>query len=183
MTAITTAMLPYWVNTSGLADTALGTPPRLAIVPCPPGGQNLAEAIRLLRSQGIETLVSLLRADEGRVLNLEAEWRLCREAGITYKWLPVSDHSIPESMEEFRLVVDELQKDLRAGKAVGAHCFAGIGRSCMLMACLLCLEGLTASEAFARLRAARGLDVPDTWLQIQWVEHFAESLATGDKPL
>ena len=82
-------------------------------------------------------------------------------------------------MEEFRLVVDQLHRDLRAGKGVGAHCYAGIGRSCMLMACLLCVEGLQPDEAFARLSAARGLRVPDTWLQIQWVEHFAESLAAG----
>jgi protein-tyrosine phosphatase len=151
----------------------------MAIVPCPPGGEQLAASVRSLREQGIETMVSLLRADEARVLRLEAEGRLCREAGIDYKWLPVQDHSIPESMEEFRLVVDQLHRDLRAGKGVGAHCYAGIGRSCMLMACLLCVEGLQPDEAFARLSAARGLRVPDTWLQILWVEHFAESLAAG----
>ncbi len=86
-------------------------------------------------------------------------------------------------MEEFRIAVDDLQRDLRAGKGVGAHCFAGIGRSCMLMACVLCAEGLSADEAFARLSAARGLQVPDTWLQIQWVEHFAESLERRGGPL
>lgn len=174
--------LPYWINTGGLPAATDGEPPRMAIVPCPPGGEQLAVWIRSLRAQGIETLVSLLRADEARVLRLEAEGRLCREAGIDYKWLPVPDHSIPESMEEFRLVVDQLQRDLRAGKAIGAHCYAGIGRSCMLLACVLCLEGLTAVDAFDRLSAARGLRVPDTWLQVQWVEHFAESLASRDDP-
>jgi protein-tyrosine phosphatase len=168
--------LPYWVDTSGLEATAEGTPPRVAIVPCPPGGEQLAGAIRSLRGQGIESLVSLLRADEARVLRLEAEGRLCREAGIEYTWLPVPDHSIPESLEEFRLVAEQLHRNLRAGKAVGAHCFAGIGRSCMLMAALLCMEGLAPAEAFSRLSAARGMRVPDTWLQIQWVEHFAASL-------
>jgi protein-tyrosine phosphatase len=167
---------PYWIETNGLKKTKAGTPPRVAIVPCPPGGEQLAAAVRALKEHGIETMVSLLRADEARVLRLEAEGKLCRDAGIDYKWLPVQDHSIPESMEEFRMVVDLLQRDLRAGKAVGAHCYAGIGRSCLLIACLLCLEGLTATEAFDRLSAARGLRVPDTWLQIQWVEHFAESL-------
>ena len=173
---------PYWVDTGGLADSADGAPPRMAIVPCPPGGGRLAASIRSLRAHGIDTLVSLLRADEARTLRLETEGRLCREAGIDYKWLPIPDHSIPESMEEFRLVVDQLQRDLRAGKAIGAHCYAGIGRSCMLLACVLCLEGLTAVDAFDRLSAARGLRVPDTWLQVQWVEHFAESLASRDDP-
>jgi len=174
--------VPYWIETSGLPCAANGTALRMAIVPCPAGGANLSAAIRSLHEQGIGTLVSLLSADEARVLRLEAEGSICRETGIDYLWLPVADHSIPESMEEFRKVVEQLQRDLRAGKAVGAHCYAGIGRSCLLMACLLCLEGLTAEEAFARLSAARGLPVPDTWLQSQWVLHFAESLENSSGP-
>jgi len=174
--------VPYWIDTGGLAAAADGAAPRMAIVPCPAGGKHLEEAIQSLREQGIDILVSLLTAEEARVLRLEAEGRTCREAGIDYRWLPVTDHSIPDSMEEFRLVVDQLQRDLRAGKVVGAHCYAGIGRSCLLMACLLCLEGLTAAEAFDRLSAARGLRVPDTWLQSEWVRHFAESLQSSGEP-
>jgi protein-tyrosine phosphatase len=167
--------IPYWIDTDGLAVSD-GNLPRLAIVPCPAGGLGLDLAIRSLREQGIESLVSLLSAEEVRVLRLEEEARLCREAGIDFRRFPVNDHSIPESMEEYRALVEELQHQLRAGKGVGAHCFAGIGRSCMLMAGLLCAEGLSADEAFARLAKARGLPVPDTWLQAQWVGHFSELL-------
>ena len=145
---------PYWVNSAGLAATVGGEPPRLAIVPCPVGGRHLAAALHSLRAQGIETLVSLLTAEESRVLGLEDEGQLCRDAGIEYSGFPVTDHSIPDSMENFHTVVARLHRDLRAGKGVGAHCFAGIGRSCMLMACLLCREGLTSDEAFVRLSAS-----------------------------
>lgn len=175
--------IPYWVDTDGLAKTSDGALLRIAIVPCPAGGRQLATRIRELREKGIDSLVSLLSSDEVRVLGLEDEARFCREAGIDFRWLPVTDHSIPDSMEGFRAAVAELQRDLRAGKGVGAHCFAGIGRSCMLMACLLCAEGLGADEAFERLSAARGLPVPDTWLQAQWVGHFAESLEAAGGPL
>jgi protein-tyrosine phosphatase len=174
---------PYWVDTTGLVTMTDGTLSRMAIVPCPSGGRHLAAAVRDLRELGIDILVSLLSGDEMRVLGLEAEERVCREAGVDYIWFPVDDHSIPESMERFRFVVEQLQGDLRAGKGVGAHCFAGIGRSCMLLAGVLCLEGLTADEAFARLSAARGLTVPDTWLQSQWVQHFSESLENSGEPL
>jgi len=167
---------PYWIDMDGLAGAAEAGPRRMAIVPCPEGGRHLGAVLRGLREQGIESLVSLLSAEEIRVLRLEDEARLCREAGIDFRWLPVNDHSIPESIEEFRALVDDLQRDLRAGKGVGAHCFAGIGRSCMLLAGLLCAEGLNAEEAFRRLSVARGLRVPDTWLQAQWVGHFSELL-------
>ncbi len=175
--------IPYWIDTGDLAKTASGALLRMAVVPCPAGGKQLAMEVRRLREQGIDTLVSLLSAEEVRVLRLEAEERVCREAGVDYRWFPVTDHSIPESMEEFRVLVEQLQRDLRSGKGVGAHCYAGIGRSCMLLACLLCLEGLSAEEAFARLSVARGLQVPDTWLQSEWVRHFAESLETNGGPL
>jgi len=173
---MTSASSPYWVNTTGLAPSASGVHSRLAVIPCPPGGDHLPEAMRSLHEHGFATIVSLLCPDEIRILRLEAEPELCREVGIDYEWLPVPDHSIPESIDEFRRIVDRLQRDIHAGKAVGAHCYAGIGRSCMLIAGLLCAEGLDPADAFARLSAARGLRVPDTWLQIQWVEHFAESI-------
>jgi protein tyrosine phosphatase (PTP) superfamily phosphohydrolase (DUF442 family) len=172
-------LIPYWIDTDGLAETAERTPLRAAVVPCPEGGRHLGVALRSLRAQGIQSLVSLLSADEVKVLRLEEEARLCREIGIGFRWFPVTDHSIPESMQEFRALVDDLQRELRAGKGVGAHCFAGIGRSCMLMASLLCAEGLSAEEAFRRLNVARGLPVPDTWLQTQWVGHFSELLTEG----
>jgi len=176
------AIVPYWVDTAGLLPASDGHPPRLAIVPCPPGGDLLASALQSLRAQGIQTLVSLLQPQESRILKLRSEAELSREAGIDHLALPVPDHSIPESMPEFERLVDRLHADLRAGKAVGAHCFAGIGRSCLLIACLLCREGLTPEDAFHRLSAARGLRVPDTWLQTRWVEHYAASLAQKPSP-
>ena len=174
--------IPYWIDTDGLTAEADGAVRRAAVVPCPEGGRHLGVVLRSLREQGIESLVSLLSAEEVRVLRLEEEARLCREVGIGFRWFPVSDHSIPESMEEFRALVEDLQRDLRAGRGVGAHCYAGIGRSCMLMAGLLCAEGLSPQEAFARLSVARGLTVPDTWLQAQWIGHFSELLRNGSGP-
>ena len=175
--------MPYWVETRDLTKTTEATVPKMAIVPCPAGGRNLDAAIRSLRGHGIESLVSLLSVDEVQVLGLTNEERDCADAGIAFRWFPVHDHSIPASMDEFRTLVSDLQQDLRAGKAVGAHCFAGIGRSCMFMAALLCAEGLSAGESFARLSKARGLTVPDTWLQTQWVEHFAESRGESGRPI
>jgi protein tyrosine phosphatase (PTP) superfamily phosphohydrolase (DUF442 family) len=173
---------PYWVDTTGLIATEGHDLPRLAIVPCPPGGEHLQSALHSLSAQGLRSLVSLLQPNEAHLFGLDEEADAARLAGINYYTLPVMDHSIPNSVPEFRRIVDQLHSDLRAGRAVGAHCFAGIGRSCMLMACLLCVEGLQPAEAFARLSAARGLRVPDTWLQTRWVEHFAASLTANPRP-
>ena len=42
------------------------------------------------------------------------------------------------------------------------HCRAGIGRSSLLAAAVLRVEGRTADEAWQRITEARGLPVPDT---------------------
>jgi len=173
---MTTEQTPFWVDVADQPLTAAGTAPRLAVVPCPPGGGHLSNALTSLRNQGIDVLVSLLTPDETRILRLEDEPQLARQIGINYHWFPVPDHSIPASIEDFRQLLDLLHRDLRSGKAVAAHCYAGIGRSCLLIACLLCANGLAPAEAFDRLSDARGLRVPDTWLQSQWVQHFADSL-------
>lgn len=179
---MTSAIAPYWIDPAGFHPSAAGTPPRVAIVPCPPGGPRLPEAVRGLRALGLDTLVSLLSEEETGILRLEQEAQLCREAGLGFHWLPISDHSIPDSLDEFSSLIELLHWELRAGKAIGAHCYAGIGRSCMLVACLLCAEGLAPAEAFDRISDARGVRVPDTWLQTQWVEHFADSLAQPRLP-
>ena len=167
---------PYWIDTGGLARSMKDSPLRMAIVRCPPGGDRTQGYVKSLQAAGIEVLVSLLEPEETRILGLEQEGAICRRTGMIFRWMPVQDHFVPESAEEFALMVEEIRRELHEGKPVAAHCYAGIGRSCMLMACVLCAEGLTPEQAFSRLSKARGVNVPDTWMQIRWVEHFAASL-------
>ena len=64
---------------------------------------------------------------------------------------------------------------LQASKSIAIQCRAGIGRSASLAAALLCLTGLTTEEAFAKITQARGLLVPDTMEQRQWVSDVLPS--------
>jgi protein-tyrosine phosphatase len=45
----------------------------------------------------------------------------------------------------------------------------GIGRASLVAAAVLRLLGLPGDEAFSRVQAARGLPVPDTDEQRQWL--------------
>ena len=51
-----------------------------------------------------------------------------------------------------------------------AHCRMGVGRSPMCVASLLVLLGVPAVEAWRRITAVRGRDVPDTAAQGRWVQ-------------
>ncbi|MFT4110031.1 hypothetical protein, partial [Propionicimonas sp.] len=56
------------------------------------------------------------------------------------------------------------------GHGVAIHCRAGIGRSSVLAAAVLQLEGVPADEAWNLISHARGLPVPDTDAQRRFVD-------------
>ena len=158
-------MNPFWVET--------GTETRLAIVPRPRGGDWLEDEVSQMKRAGVDVLVSMLEPDEAAELGLSQEAQLCEAGGILFRSVPIPDRETPPSTASFAKFIEELRSDLHAGRSVAVHCRASIGRSSLLLASLLAVEGLAPSEAFRRLTVARGLEVPDTPDQIRWVERFA----------
>lgn len=167
----------YWTNSEDIS------PGRIAIASCPPGGLQLEVYMESLKTEEVDILVSLLEIPEAKLLDLEREGESCRSAGMEFLWMPVADHSVPASIEEFTLVIERLGEQLRAGKTVVAHCYAGIGRSCILLAALLCSMGISAEQACARLSDARGFPVPESPTQMEWVKQFADRLKTAEPRL
>jgi protein-tyrosine phosphatase len=156
--------MAYWIET--------GIPAKLAIMPKPNGGKHLEGEIRLLKREGADVLVSLLTPDEEFDLGLEHERAACDGHGIRFRSFPIPDRGIPESTEAFLSFIETLHNDLLQGRSIVAHCFAGIGRSSLLLASLLRREGLSADDAFRRITQARRALVPDTPEQLRWVENL-----------
>jgi protein-tyrosine phosphatase len=158
-------MNPFWIET--------GNETRLAIVPRPRGGDWLEDEISQMKRAGVDVLVSMLQPDEAAELGLSEEAQLCEAGGIDFRSFPIPDRETPSSTASFAKFIEELRTEVHAGHSVAVHCRASIGRSSLLLASLLVLEGLTPEEAFMRLTVARGLQVPDTPDQVRWVERFA----------
>ena len=152
---------PFWIATP--------LPLRLAIVPRPGGGEWLREDIRQLKSEGIEVLVSLLTPEETRELELEDERAVCAAMGISFVNFPLPDGQVPPSRRCFLTFAQFVHRRASEGLSVGVHCRACIGRSAVLLATVLRLEGVLTKEAFERISSARGLRVPHTPEQARWV--------------
>jgi protein-tyrosine phosphatase len=152
-------------------------PHRLAISPRPRGGQWLAGDISAWRAGGVDSVVSLIDAGEERDLELEHEAMLCRAAGIEFVSFPIRDRSVPSSLDATASLVDWVVSDLRRGLGVAIHCRLGIGRSGMIAACVLHMLGYAQEAIFPILTRARGLQVPDTDAQAEWVRAFTKSAA------
>ena len=94
--------------------------------------------------------------------------------------LPIPDRDVPRVESQVRAAVEKIDADLSSGKNVVIHCRQGIGRSGLVAACLLITKGLSSGAAIDGLSAARGVEIPETSEQRQWIAHYAATL-TGAK--
>lgn len=146
---------------------------RLAIMARPRAGEWLRDEIDGWRSVGIESVVSLLEASEVHELELGEETRCCEVSGIEFLSFPIRDRGVPTSTAATRALVDRLVSKLQAGSTVAIHCRAGIGRSSLIAACVLQKLGVEPDKAFGIIGRARGIAVPDTAEQREWLAVFA----------
>jgi protein-tyrosine phosphatase len=148
--------------------------PSVGIMPGPKGGPLLAEEISSFRNQGVDVLVSLLTEEEIEAVGLQQEADLCDQNGIEFISFPIPDRDVPprdsRSARFFRTLLDRLAD----GKRVAIHCWAGIGRSGLVAACLLTAHEIPVKTAIRALSSARGGPVPDTEEQLKWISEFAK---------
>ena len=155
----------HWV--AGIA------PHRLGLMARPRGGADLRAEVEAWRRAGVGLVVSLLEASEVRELELAEQAALCAEHGIAFRSFPIADRGTPPSSRALSVLVDELHEELVAGKAVAVHCRAGIGRTGVVAGCLAHRLGVPSADIFHVLSRSRGLAMPDTAAQREWVENYA----------
>ncbi|MGE0422432.1 MAG: protein-tyrosine phosphatase family protein [Reyranellaceae bacterium] len=158
----------YWIESHG--------PGRLAIMARPRAGEWLDDEVAGWRAQAIDVVVSLLEHSEIAELDLREEAELCRARDIEFIQFAIPDRGVPASRREARTLARRLTGMLSDGKAVAIHCRAGIGRSSLIAACALVCAGVGPIEAFDRIAKARGVAVPDTEQQRDWVVQFVTSV-------
>ena len=150
---------------------------RLGIVPRPRGAEWLDDETRAWREAGIDVVVSLLEPDEEAELALTGESISSAASGLEFRSFPIPDRSVPNSREAVVQLVDHIVDALHAGKSVALHCRQGIGRSAMIAAAALISGGQNAEIAIDTIRRSRGLEVPETRAQRQWISDFSSWLA------
>jgi len=146
---------------------------RLAIMPRPRGHEWLAEEVRGWSLLGLNHVISLLEPHEVRELGLLDEAALCAAHALTFTSFPVPDRGVPASLHRASELILGAAAGLTSGEAIAIHCRAGIGRSALLAGCILINLGVPEAEVFPRISRGRGIQVPDTPAQIQWLASYA----------
>ena len=114
---------------------------------------------------------------EGRgvtaVVNMRIEFD-DKEAGIApdrYLHLPTVDDHEP-TLEQLRAGAEFITEEAARGGAVYVHCKSGVGRAAAMGAAFLISTGMTAAQAWARIRQNRPFIRPSA-VQIEQIERFA----------
>ncbi|TWE13333.1 protein-tyrosine phosphatase family protein [Rudaeicoccus suwonensis] len=155
----------------------ISTPGTLSIISRPRGGDWLADEIHGLKLLGIHVVVSLLTVEEEIELDLRDEKRVVEAAGILFRRLRTPDRGIPDRHRTQDLA-DQLGAQLAAGSNIAIHCRYSIGRASLFSAAVMVRAGTRAATAWSCIEHARGLSVPDTDEQRQ----FIDSLGRARRP-
>jgi protein-tyrosine phosphatase len=154
----------YWIDSVG--------PGKIAISARPRGGDWLEDEVRGWHREGIDVVVSLLTGQEMSELGLERESDESRKNGLIFLNLPIPDRGVPPDTVVAGNFVENVRKQLEAGRTIAIHCRQGIGRSGMVAAALLVRQGVSPSEAIQHVSQVRGLPIPETEEQRSWVFDF-----------
>ena len=150
---------------------------KLFIIARPRGGDWLEDDIASMRREGFDLLVSLLTQDEKQELGLQSLGEVGRSLGLRLVEFPITDLGTPDSMSEAEALLARVHDELAAGKKVAIHCRQGIGRSGLIAIGLLLLSGQQPAEAMRKVSAARGLPVPETIEQRDWLYTLEHELS------
>lgn len=118
--------------------------------------------IRELAAANVTLLVDLTQSGE-----LEPYSSLI-DPPLRYVNRPIRDFSVP-TRHDLVAILDEIDAELDAGGIVYVHCWAGCGRTGVVVGSWLVRHGVEPTEALRRIAEARGLGCPQTLEQRMFV--------------
>jgi atypical dual specificity phosphatase len=123
--------------------------------PCAWSGGEAEREVHALLAQGVTLFVDLTQ--EGELDAYDAHVT----APVRWLRIPIRDFSVP-AVETVRHALAAIDAELESGGVVYLHCWAGCGRTGVIVGCWLVRHGATPREALARVSEALGLGCPQT---------------------
>ena len=142
----------------------------LAIMAKPVAGDWIDDEFKGISDFGILQIISLLEAHESYELGLIEEEKLANQNGMDFINYKIKDRGVPESPQNFIKITKTIYNQINDGKNTVIHCRAGIGRTGIVAAGILMHFGYDIKKAFEYISEIRGVRVPDTQEQIDWMK-------------
>jgi protein-tyrosine phosphatase len=150
-----------WVIPNKLAGSAMpGKAPSPVL-------EYMEADVQDLAARGITSLLSLTVMPDGF-------GALCEGAGIRWHSYPIPDFGVPTNTASFEQIVRQVITCMHNGQSLCVHCYAGVGRTGMMLASILGLYfSIDGFDAIRRVRANR--TALETDEQILFVRNFIKS--------
>ena len=145
----------------------------LAVMAKPVAGEWIDEEFAGLYQAGLRQVVSLLETHEAHEVGLSEEKELCAKHGLEYASYPIPDRGLPPTVSGFAELTKSIYHASAGGQSTVIHCRAGIVRTGLVAAGVLLHAAFSVDDAFTRITQRRGVAVPDTQEQRDWLlAHF-----------
>jgi protein-tyrosine phosphatase len=128
--------------------------------------------LQTIQAWGASAVMSLVEPHEFARLGVPDFAQAIASTPLQWMQVPITDMATPghATLAAWRAHGPALLQALNSGQRVLVHCAAGLGRTGMLVAKLLVLNGVSAEEAIAQVRRARPGTI-ETEAQADWVRH------------
>ena len=149
----------------------------LSVMAKPVSGEWIDDEFSGIRKWGIDRIVSLLESHEAYEVGLGEELTLASRFDMEFISFPIKDRGLPSSIQDYLAFTKRLYHEAAGGLHTVVHCRAGIGRTGIVAAGVLLHCGFEPMEAFKHISAKRGVEVPDTNEQVEWVVKSYEAMS------
>ena len=156
--------LIQWIDHSG--------PGKLGVMAKPGRQDQLEDDLREAQVDGMDELICLMTPDEMD----GSEREVAEKVGIKFRSFPIPDHGTPTADVGTMDFLDARLHELKQGKGVVFHCNSGRGRTTLMAASLLVMQGMDPDDAIQHVRGRRLVPVPDSKEQTEWVRQLARNL-------
>ena len=154
----------------------------LAVMAKPVSGEWVDDEFSGLRKAGLRQVVSLLEDHEVFELGLSDEKEFCEKYALKFVSYPIPDRGLPPTVHGFADLTRAIYHESAGGQSTVIHCRAGIGRASLLAAGVLLHAAFDVDEAFEHISKRRGVDVPDTEEQRDWLMSNYDEVVKREEP-
>ncbi|GCC32881.1 cyclin-dependent kinase inhibitor 3 isoform X1 [Chiloscyllium punctatum] len=141
--------------------------------------RNLQKDLEELKSHNIQDVFVLCTKGEMVKYRVPGLLESYEQQGFKVNHYPFPDGSVPDIANCWK-ILEELRICLENAKRILIQCYGGLGRSCLIAACLLLQlsDTMLPEEAIGHLRELRGAAAIQTVKQYNYLHDFRESMAT-----
>lgn len=136
--------------------------------------EDVAEVVTLLQTEELHLLLGMMEPEIGFFPRMAA-------STFRHRHFPIRNGGVPESMDAFAALVEQIHENVAAGRTVVLHCVAGHGRTGLAAACCLVRLGAEPDAAIAAVRTCRPGTI-ETPAQAAFVGEYAAMLTARARP-